>query len=655
MKIFRGVFLLFLASVLLSCDAPRLNPFDPQGVEYKFAELDGNVFTSELPKRAIANVVVTWENQNVSVKTDTNGYYRITDIPRVNGNLHFEKPGLSKETRFVDWQNKNYVKIGLELSATIGNIDGFLYTSDQTPIPNAKVFWKNQRITIKTDGAGYFLIDAVPLINGWIYFEKEGFKTDSLLVEWKDQKAIHLERRTIAYNLGDIEGRVLNSSLQPLEKAAVKWSGALTTTFITSGDGKFKFSNVPIQNGKIYFERDSYKKDSIVVQWKDVKVKTIDDFSMKDSHGDLQGKINYADRPTVGVPGVFVHWKGITTVAQTDAEGNYKFSNIPIKSSMLILEKEGFKKDSITVSWESGKTRIVNASIEYKTGTLTGVVLKAKSPVALSGVKVHWKNQNIVKETDSKGVYTIPNVQMNDGFLYFEKAGYSKDSVYVRWGIQNTIDLKESRLNSIPILNTIDIYSVVTNKFPDEFKTKKLNIEAKVSDEENDIDSVFIQCSPINVYIPLDYNISTKSFQRELNTAELNVSYIDEVIGRNFDIVVKDVNGKKFTLGPAQLKRVISQQFDMKYSSPILGTVVGSQPTLRWQNINLEYNYRYYIEIYTDEIPATLVWRSNRFSKDLISFNVNTTLPKGDYFWIIWCEDDFRNRASAKPATFKVQ
>lgn len=655
MKNFRGVFLLFLASVLLSCDAPRLNPFDPQGEEYKFAELEGTVYTAELPKRAIADVIVTWENQNITVKTDANGNYRITDIPRVNGNLHFEKDGLSQFTTFVDWQNKNYVKIGVvELSSSIGNIDGYLYTLDQTPVANAKVFWKNQRITTKTDGAGYFLIDAVPLTNGWIYFEKEGFKTDSLLIDWKDQKAIHLDRRTLQYNIGDIEGRVLNSNSQAIEKVSVKWSGVPSTVCLTTSEGKYKFSQVPIQDGQLIFEKEGYKKDTIDVQWKDVKSKVVPDYKLQDTHGDLEGKIYYFDKPNIGVPNVFVHWKGITTVAQTDAEGYFKFSNIPIKSGELIFEKDGYKKDSIAVQWESGKTRQVYGYIKYKTGTLMGIVRKDKStPVYLSGVKVYWKNLNIVKETNSSGEYTIANIPMNDGFLYFEKTGYSPDSVYVQWGIQNTITVKDVRLNATPVLDNIEIYSVVTNKFPDEFKTKKMNVEAKVSDEENDIDSVYIQCKPLGVFRPLSYNVSTKSFQRELNTAELNVSYLDEVIGKNFDIVVKDATGKIFSLGPSQLKRVISQQF--RLFSPQDGAIVGPQPTFSWQNISLEYNYRYYIEIYTDEIPATLVWSSNRFSKDIISFNVNTALPKGDYFWIIWCEDDFRNRASSKPATFTVQ
>ncbi|MEW6652943.1 MAG: carboxypeptidase regulatory-like domain-containing protein [Bacteroidota bacterium] len=655
MKNFRGVFLLFILNVLLSCDAPRINPLDPLGQDYKFAELDGTVYTAELPKRAIPDVVVTWENQNVTVKTDSNGNYRITDIPRVNGNLHFEKPGLSKFTILIDWQNRNYVKVGVvELSSTIGNIDGYLYTTDQTPIANAKVFWKNQKVTTKTDAVGYFLIDAVPLDKGWIFFEKEGYKADSLFIEWKDQKLIRLERKILEYNIGDIEGRVLNSNSQPLEKVAVKWSGVPTTTYITESNGRYKFSNVPIQNGKLFFEKDSYKTDTLDVQWKDIKVKVVADYKMRDTHGDLEGKIYYLDKPNIGVPNVFVHWSGTSTVAQTNAEGNFKFSNIPITSGALVFEKEGFKKDTIQVQWESGRIRQVFGYIKYRTGTLTGVVRKDRSsPIFLSGVKVYWKNQNIVKITNTNGEYTIPDIPMNDGFLFFEKAGYSPDSVFVQWGIQNTIAVRDVRLNAIPVLDNIDIYSVVTNKFPDEFKTKRMNVEAKVSDEENDIDSVYIQCKPLNVLRPLAYNISTKSFQRELNTAELNVNYLDEVIGKNFDVVVKDAAGKKFTLGPSQLKRVISQQF--RVFSPQDGAKVGSQPIFTWQNINLEFNFRYYIEVYTDEIPATLIWTSSRFSKDIISFTVNTNLPKGDYFWIIWSEDDFRNRASSRPATFTVQ
>ncbi len=662
MKIFRGVLLLILAASILSCDAPRLNPFDPLGQDYKFAQLDGYVRTNEQPRPGILNVTVTWKNQNVTVLTDSLGYYKITDVPRVNGMVYFEKAGFSKDSVLVDWKNQNYKRIDppILLSYTFGDLEGYIKTVDDQVINKAKVFWENQKITVESNQNGYFKIENVPIRSGMIYFEKEGFKTDTLWVEWsdgKEKKTKTLETRTLEYNIGDLEGTVITSDAQPqtIENVHVGWKG-LNTVSVTNAEGKYMFKQIPIKNGELYFQKEGFKSDTLIVQWSGVKSKVIQAHTLQYTHGDLFGYILTNDT-RLGVPKAFVRWDRSGTITETNNEGYFKFANVPIESGILYFEKEGFKKGSVGVTWESGKTKRQDGVIEYSSGTLSGFVRTEKLPrIPIAKTKVYWKNHGVVKETDAAGYYKIEGIPTTDGYIYFEKAGFSPDSVYVQWGNKNEFINQNAFLNAIPQLDDIAIFSVVTNKFPTEFKTTRLTVQTKISDAENDVDSVFVQCKELNVFEPLQYNLSTKSFQREFNSADFKVDYIEKVIGKNIEIVVKDVSKQQFTIGLSTLKRIISE--DVITHSPKEAAIVTSKPTYSWARFLGDYtyyNYRYYIEVLTDEIPATSVWKSEYFSKSAIEYTPTTNLSSGNYFWILWVEDDFHNRASSRPSTFVVK
>ncbi|MBI3124298.1 MAG: hypothetical protein HYZ10_07830, partial [Ignavibacteriales bacterium] len=137
------------------------------------------------------------------------------------------------------------------------------------------------------------------------------------------------------------------------------------------------------------------------------------------------------------------------------------------------------------------------------------------------------------------------------------------------------------------------------------------------------------------------------------NSADFKVDYVDQIIGKNIEIVVKDVSKQQFTIGLSTLKRIITE--DVITHSPKAAAVVTSKPTYSWARFLGEYNYKHYIEVLTDEIPATSVWKSEYFSKDPIEYTSTINLSPGNYFWILWVEDDFHNRASSRPSTFEVQ
>ena len=291
---------------------------------------------------------------------------------------------------------------------------------------------------------------------------------------------------------------------------------------------------------------------------------------------------------------------------------------------------------------------------DSKLGQLNGFVKTQAIPQqAIAGVKVSWKNDNRTLETDVNGFYKLETLPMVDGTLYFEKDGYGKDSIPINWQNRKSIDLGTTPLNATPKLDNLVIYTSVENLYQDD-QRYTLFVQASISDVENDIDSVFARCTAISFNKQLTYNFQTRYYELSyLYGSKNSIPSIDDAIGKNFDIVVKDKFGKSFTVETSTIKRIIKQE--ILFESPANGVTVGSKPVLRWNRFLPGFNFKYMVQIYTDETNPQLKWEKSNISKDDIEVITEINLPAGNYFWVIWCIDDFQNRTRSKQATFTVQ
>ena len=121
---------------------------------------------------------------------------------------------------------------------------------------------------------------------------------------------------------------------------------------------------------------------------------------------------------------------------------------------------------------------------------ITGTIKTVKIPsTPISEVTIYWPNDEKITSTDSDGNFIFEDIPKENGYLYFEKNGYSPDSVKIDWDENSNIEI-EGFLNSNPKLIDLKLYSIVLN----DYITQKFSIEviAEISDEENDIDSVFV-------------------------------------------------------------------------------------------------------------------------------------------------------------------
>ncbi len=290
----------------------------------------------------------------------------------------------------------------------------------------------------------------------------------------------------------------------------------------------------------------------------------------------------------------------------------------------------------------------------YPYVSISGKVLTFSLPyTGIPGVTVYWSNANKIVSTDTAGNFYINNILPVNGKIIFTKSGYRADTINVIWKNSKTLNYNVN-LNKIPQLDSISIYTVVINQFTPPGQSYQLVINCKITNKDNDIDSVYVENSQLNLKKALDFNVINKDYGTTLTNQDLNVTDIEQTIGLNFNIIVKDVFNRIYNIGSDKVSRVIKNGAIIQY--PANDTTVSSQPFLSWQRYLSGFPFRYMIEIYTNDIAnSQLVLKQDSISSNSITYKPNQSLNAGNYYWVIWVIDQFQNRCRSLPATFKVQ
>jgi hypothetical protein len=445
-----------------------------------------------------------------------------------------------------------------------GVIDGFLLTQNRAPIGGVKIIWKNQNVISYSDTNGYYIVPDILRDDGWVLFEKSGYKKDSILVNWNNQKSKRLEEKLLGYTIGSLDGFVFTP-------------------------------------------------------------------------------------PRSAVAGVKVIWKNENKFSLTDAGGYYKILDIQMHNGMLYFEKDGLKKDSQYVQWSTqNNLRVADKILDYNVGQVKGSVKTISLPrTGIKNVRVYWKNQNLLVYTDTDGNYLLNNVNYENGWLTFDKDGYRSDSIFVQFGNQNVTTLSDMFLNSIPLLESINISTTVIHRYTET--RYRLFVQAKIVDSESDVNLVRIRNDALGFDQQLIYNPSSGFYEINYDFGQKNISL---ALGKDFIVTARD-NNNISTIGTARLTRVIDKEVVPK--EPINSAVVGSSPTMIWERFSPGYNFNYRIEIYTATIPSELYWSKSNISSDDVRLVPDVTIPGGDYYWVIWCVDEFNNQSRSKEASFIVK
>lgn len=151
--------------------------------------------------------------------------------------------------------------------------------------------------------------------------------------------------------------------------------------------------------------------------------------------GTVSGTIT--DDLGAAIEGVYVSVKDIDGMtASSDAKGEYVLENVPVATQVLLFEKEGFQKTSITLPgnrFNADNSAVVNCSMSYANAVITGRVLDGvNGEVPFSGVTVTLNDSgNTSVTTDDDGTYTFENLSVKEYVLTFSAEDYLSTSITV--------------------------------------------------------------------------------------------------------------------------------------------------------------------------------------------------------------------------------
>jgi hypothetical protein len=280
--------------------------------------------------------------------------------------------------------------------------------------------------------------------------------------------------------------------------------------------------------------------------------------------------------------------------------------------------------------------------------TLEGSVHTQSLPrTALGGASMFWKNGNRLVQTDAQGYFRFETLMPENDWLHVEKSGYKKDSVFVRWGGQKQIAL-DILLNAMPAMESLQLSTEILHQYFSN-QESRLVVKAQISDRDNDVESVFVTSEKFGLRKALDYDVDDKSYLATLKLFDLKVNNLEEIIGEDFVILVKDLAADEIVVGKGGAKRVI--QAEIEFESPAGDQQVSSTPTFVWKRFRPGFPFTFTLEIFTFE---GLVFQKSGLPPESISYTLETPLAPGEYLWVVWCVDELQNRSRSKPASFIV-
>lgn len=289
----------------------------------------------------------------------------------------------------------------------------------------------------------------------------------------------------------------------------------------------------------------------------------------------------------------------------------------------------------------------------YSYGEAGGVVYTVSVPrKPLEGVQI-FLNGTLLAVTDASGYFSVKGIEKSTAKLLAVKTGYNSDSLTLTWGGAKKLAV-EFFLNQQPVVDSVALYVTSVSRYTLP-ALHQIAARVKLSDKDNDIDSVFIVCPSLGIKKQMTYNVTDKKYEKDIPSYDLSVPEIESVVGVSFSVEVTDLAGRHYTFPADDIKRIIRQP--IQSTSPANGDTVSSPVRLNWQEYSGLFPYKQLVQVYSNDLDVNpvLVWEKDNFSSDSTAVTVDKTLPSGSYFWVIWCVDQYSDRMRSNPASFNIK
>lgn len=289
-------------------------------------------------------------------------------------------------------------------------------------------------------------------------------------------------------------------------------------------------------------------------------------------------------------------------------------------------------------------------------GTISGQTTRYYPPfTAVQDADVQLGGHAV--RSDEDGRFVFRNVPAGEYFLSAKADGFKSPVDTVTVALGTSVDELSVRLDGLPVILYTAVRSVrISRWFPTE-DLFMLDVVAIVEDPDgiSDIDSVWFEIPAQGFESGLDDARVAGRFEDDLNVADLSVESLYALQGSEFLLFAQDQVGFVVESDPTHIFRVIDYTpVAVEPQGQI--TLLDNTPTLSWEDAALPYPYTYQLDVFRDQANVqTRVDQITDIPADQLSYELETPLPAGTYFWTVWVVDQHGNRSRSKEAGFIIE
>lgn len=295
-------------------------------------------------------------------------------------------------------------------------------------------------------------------------------------------------------------------------------------------------------------------------------------------------------------------------------------------------------------------------SPDYPFGTLEGSVETYTLAQPLANARVRWRSGDQQTHTDVNGNFQLEGILPENGWLYVSRDNFFQDSLFIDWNGLQKIALQPVRLNALPEVQQLDVYSAVLNKpgsIPSDYF---FAIELSASDADNDIAEITWEVPELDSSGVLRFDFSDNRYKYFSNSL-IQVDIFQKILVYNFQLKLKDTFGREFPIGGDHIRRII--QDEIACNAPIGGVIINeAMPVLKWDSYQPGFAHTYKIEIFKRDgifVESIPFWTKSGIPGGQTEFQMDMPLDVSEYTWVVWAVDAFKNRIRSSETQFEYR
>lgn len=285
---------------------------------------------------------------------------------------------------------------------------------------------------------------------------------------------------------------------------------------------------------------------------------------------------------------------------------------------------------------------------------IQGKVERLYTADPIPGAKVTLLSNNVVSISNQEGNFRLKgDFSPGNYSVTCEIEGFRAETLSVSLPQETPLTFK---LDALPVFTNMKLTTHHIARFfpPDDLFFIQLEVTVNDSDGLGDIQQVTYHIPSLNFSDTLtQVSPPQPIFAGELEPHHAGLLTLHEFIGHPFFFTVSDIPGAISRSQGQYLTRIIEEI--PTGVSPTGGETVSPPFTIEWQPDILPYSFTYAIGIYQQFFNfSVLIEEVTEIPSDSTSITYSTPLAPGNYYWVVYIEDEFGNRSRSRENPFTI-